>query len=172
MFSYKAKNYALLTHEGDVILRGGALRSRGMERYLRLFLAGMLRHVLEGEPEKVEALRLEFEACIRNREWPIGHLMKCDSLQEAPAQYSRKIEAGARNRSAAYELALQSGLPYQAGDQVRYYITGTKAKVAAYENARLVSDWDAAARDENIEYYATKLKDLAKRFAGSWEPKS
>lgn len=169
MFSYKAKNYALLTHEGEVILRGGALRSRGMERYLRLFLAGMLRHFLQGEPEKVEALRLEFEQSIRNYEWPIEHLMKCDSLQEALAQYSRKIEAGARNRSAAYELALQSGLPFQAGDQVRYYITGTKARVAAYENARLVTDWDAAARDENVEYYAAKLKELAKRFHGTWE---
>ncbi len=29
MFSYKAKNYALLTRDGDVIIKGGALKSRG-----------------------------------------------------------------------------------------------------------------------------------------------
>src|SRR5256886_3913145 len=30
MFSYKAKNYALLTRDGDVIIKGGALKSRGL----------------------------------------------------------------------------------------------------------------------------------------------
>lgn len=165
MFSYKAKNYALLTEEGEVILRGGALRSRGMERYLRYFLQGMLKHLLEGRPEAVGELRQEFEVRIRQREWPIEHLMKSDALQESLDQYRRKIEASARNRSAAYELAVASGRAYQPGDQVRYYITGVKAKVAAYENARLVAEWDASARDENVEYYSAKLKELLKRFA-------
>src|SRR6267143_413445 len=32
MFSYKAKNYALLTKDGDVIIKGGALKSRGLEK--------------------------------------------------------------------------------------------------------------------------------------------
>src|SRR5215468_6996734 len=31
MLSYKAKNYALLTRDGDVIIKGGALKSRGLE---------------------------------------------------------------------------------------------------------------------------------------------
>src|SRR5205809_256049 len=31
MFSYKAKNYALLTKDGDVVIKGGALKSRGLE---------------------------------------------------------------------------------------------------------------------------------------------
>src|SRR5437762_4756817 len=33
MFSYKAKNYALLTKDGDVIIKGGALKSRGLEKF-------------------------------------------------------------------------------------------------------------------------------------------
>lgn len=165
MFSYKAKNYALLTEEGEVILRGGALRSRGMERYLRLFLQEMLRHLLQGNPQAVANLKADYEAKIRGREWPIEMLMKCDTLQESLDQYRRKISAGARNRSAPYELAVASGKAYQPGDQVRYYITGEKAKVAAYENARLVADWNPSARDENVEYYVAKLKDLVKRFA-------
>src|SRR6266446_7067288 len=32
MFSYKAKNYALLTKEGEVVMKGGALKSRGLEK--------------------------------------------------------------------------------------------------------------------------------------------
>ncbi len=170
MFSYKAKNYALLTGEGDLILRGGALRSRGLEKFQRLFLERMLRALLEGTPEKFTALREEFEGAIRGRKWPIEWLMKCDTLQDSLAQYARKIEGSARNRSAAYELALRSGRPYQPGDQVSYYITGTKKAVAAYENSRLVEEWNPAERDENVEYYAAKLNELARRFAEHFAP--
>src|SRR6266446_3481589 len=35
MFSYKAKNYALLTRDGEVIIKGGALKSRGLEKFQR-----------------------------------------------------------------------------------------------------------------------------------------
>jgi len=165
MFSYKAKNYALLTEEGDLILRGGALRSRGLEKFQRVFLEKMLRALLEEAPERFEPLREEFETAIRGRQWSIEWLMKTDSLQDSLLQYSRKIEGSARNRSAPYELALKSGRPYQPGDQVSYYITGTKKNVAAYENCRLAEEWDPSSRDENIEYYAAKLNELAKRFA-------
>ena len=72
--------------------------------------------------------------------------------------------AGAE-RKLAGALALVSGRPYKPGDQVSYYITGTKKTVPAYEFARLVSDWDATNRDENIEYYVAKLQELAKKFA-------
>src|SRR5436190_1348219 len=36
MFSYKAKNYALLTKDGDVVIKGGALKSRGLEKFQRM----------------------------------------------------------------------------------------------------------------------------------------
>ena len=40
MFSYKAKNYALLTNEGEVVIKGGALKSRGLEKFQRVFPRG------------------------------------------------------------------------------------------------------------------------------------
>ncbi|HTD01006.1 MAG TPA: DNA polymerase domain-containing protein, partial [Chthoniobacterales bacterium] len=43
MFSYKAKNYALLTKDGDVIIKGGALKSRGLEKFQRVFLEEMIK---------------------------------------------------------------------------------------------------------------------------------
>jgi DNA polymerase elongation subunit (family B) len=71
----------------------------------------------------------------------------------------------ARNRAAAYELALASGRDYKPGEQVSYYITGTTRKVAAYENAKLASAFDPQNRDENIDYYVAKLDELVKKFA-------
>src|SRR5438128_7862993 len=151
MFSYKAKNYALLTRDGDVIIKGGALKSRGLEKFQRIFLEEMIKLLMEGKPEAIGELRNEFEQKIRNREWSIDMLMKTDTLQDSLDKYRQKIAASARNRAAAYELALASGRNYRPGDQISYYIIGSTRKVPAYENARLASAFDPQNRDENVE---------------------
>jgi len=166
MFSYKAKNYALLTRDGDVIIKGGALKSRGLEKFQRVFLEEMIKLLMEGKPEAIGELRNEFEQKIRNREWSIDMLMKTDTLQDSLDKYRQKIAASARNRAAAYELALASGRNYRPGDQISYYIIGSTRKVPAYENARLASAFDPQNRDENVDYYIAKLDELVKKFAG------
>jgi DNA polymerase elongation subunit (family B) len=166
MFSYKAKNYALLTRDGEVIIKGGALKSRGLEKFQRVFLEEIIKLLMEGKPEGINDLRTDFERKIREREWPINWLMKTDTLQDSLEKYRQKIAGSARNRAAAYELALASGRDYRPGEQVSYYITGTTKKVAAYENAKLASAFDPQNRDENIDYYVAKLDELVKKFGG------
>src|SRR5438477_6860806 len=165
MFSYKAKNYALLTKDGDVIIKGGALKSRGLEKFQRVFLEEIIKLIMEGKPEAVADLRNEFEQKIRNREWKIDMLMKTDTLQDSLDKYRAKIAGSARNRAAAYELALASGRAYKPGDQISYYIKSTPKKVPAYEAARLATDFDPQNRDENVDYYVAKLDDLVKKFS-------
>jgi len=166
MFSYKAKNYALLTKDGDVIIKGGALKSRGLEKFQRVFLQEMIKLIMEGKPEAIIDLQNEFEKKIRNREWKIDMLMKTDTLQDSLDKYRAKIAGSARNRAAAYELALASGRNYKPGDQVSYYIKATPKKVAAYEAAKLASEFDPQNRDENVDYYVAKLDELVKKFGG------
>ena len=165
MFSYKAKNYALLTNDGDVIIKGGALKSRGLEKFQRVFLEEMIRLIMQGKPEAVGDLRNQFERKIRNREWKIDMLMKTDTLQDSLAKYRVKIAGSARNRAAAYELALASGRNYKPGDQISYYVKATPKKVPAYEAAKLASEFDPQNRDENVDYYIAKLDDLVKKFS-------
>jgi DNA polymerase elongation subunit (family B) len=167
MFSYKAKNYALLTREGDVIIKGGALKSRGLEKFQRVFLEEMIKLQMERKPEQIAGLRDQFEQKIRGGEWPIDMLMKTDTLQDSLDKYRAKIGAGGRNRAAAYELALASGRNYKPGEQISYYIKATPKKVAAYEAAKLASDFDPQNRDENVDYYVAKLDDLVKKFGAS-----
>jgi DNA polymerase elongation subunit (family B) len=164
MFSYKAKNYALLTKDGDVIIKGGALKSRGLEKFQRVFLEEMIKLIMEGKSDAIPQLRDQFEKKIRNREWKIDMLMKTDTLQDSLDKYRAKIAGSARNRAAAYELALASGRAYKPGDQVSYYIKSTPKKVAAYEAARLASEFDPQNRDENVNYYVAKLNELVKKF--------
>jgi len=92
-------------------------------------------------------------------------LMKTDTLQDSLDKYRAKIAGSTRNRAAAYELALASGRNYKPGDQISYYIKATPKKVAAYEAAKLATEFDPENRDENIEYYIAKLDDLVKKFA-------
>jgi DNA polymerase, archaea type len=165
MFSYKAKNYALLTKHGDVIIKGGALKSRGLEKFQRVFLEEMIKLIMQGKPEAVKDLRIEFEQKIRNREWKIDMLMKTDTLQDSLDKYRAKIAGSARNRAAAYELALTSGRNYKPGDQISYYVKATPKKVPAYEAAKLATDFDPQNRDENVDYYVAKLDDLVKKFS-------
>jgi len=166
MFSYKAKNYALLTREGEVVIKGGALKSRGLEKFQRVFLEEMIKLLMEGKPEAIPVLRDEFAQKILGRAWPIEMLMKTDTLQDSLEKYRQKISGGGRNKAAAYELALTSGRNYKPGDQISYYIKATPKKVAAYEAAKLATEFDPKARDENVDYYAAKLDDLVKKFAG------
>ncbi len=166
MFSYKAKNYALLTKDGDVIMKGGALKSRGLEKFQRVFLEKMIKLIMEGKPEVIADLRNQFEKKIRNREWKIDMLMKTDTLQDSLDKYRAKIAGSARNRAAAYELAIASGRNYKPGDQISYYIKATPKKVPAYEAAKPAREFDPENRDENIDYYVAKLDDLVKKFGG------
>jgi len=166
MFSYKAKNYALLAKNGDVIIKGGALKSRGLEKFQRVFLEKMIKLLMEGKSEAIGELRNEFEQKIRGREWNIDMLMKTDTLQDSLDKYRQKIAGSARNRAAAYELALASSRNYRPGEQISYYIKATPKKVPAYEAAKLASEFDPQNRDENIDYYVAKLDELMKKFGG------
>jgi len=172
MLSYKAKNYALLTKDGDVIIKGGALKSRGLEKFQRVFLEEMIKLVMQGKPEAISQLRDEFERRIRNREWKIDMLMKTDTLQDSLDKYRAKIAGSARNRAAAYELAGASGRNYRPGDQISYYIKSTPKKVPAYEAAKPASEFDPGNRDENVDYYVAKLDELVKKFRGFSETTS
>jgi DNA polymerase I len=166
MFSYKAKNYALLMRDGDVIIKGGALKSRGLEKFQRVFLEEMIKLIMRGKPEAIPLLRNEFEQKIRNSEWKIDMLMKTDTLQDSLDKYRAKIAGSTRNRAAAYELALASGRNYKPGEQISYYIKATPKKVPAYEAAKLASEFDPQKRDENVDYYVAKLDELVRKFRG------
>ena len=130
----------------------------------------MIKLLMEGKSEAIPQLRDDFEKKIREREWYIDMLMKTDTLQDSLDKYRAKIGAGGRNRAAAYELALASDRNYKPGEQISYYIKATPKKVAAYEAAKLASDFDPQNRDENIDYYVAKLDELVKKFANVTPP--
>ncbi len=166
MFSYKMKNYALLSHDGEMIIKGAALKSRGMERYQRDFMRRFIRLRLEGRDRELPALKASIDKALEQRELPVEALAKTEVLADSPAAYMRKRDREGGPRRAAYELAMASGRDYRAGDQVAYYVTGSKKNVAVHESGRLTADWNPQQRDENVPYYQAKLAALYEKLGG------
>ncbi len=166
MFSYRMKNYALLEIDGLVVLKGAALKSRGLEPYLRDFVRDVVECRLHGRDAELPALIGRYRQAILRREWSIHKLARTERLQEATSSYAQKQAQGKRGRNAAYELAMASGRTYRAGDTIAYYVTGERKSVAIHANARLVSEWNPKKRDENVAYYLARLDDLAAKLAG------
>ncbi len=164
MFSYKMKNYALLGAGDRLIIKGSGLRSRGLERFQRQFLRQMIFLLLKGEGEQIESLYTETLGRFDRHGWTVEDFCKTETLSESLAGYQQKVKEGKRNAAALYELALRSGRQYQAGDQLSYYVTGTKRNVTAYENCKLASQWDPTQPDENVAYYKAKLEELLEKF--------
>ena len=163
-FSYKMKNYVLLDAAGKIQIKGSSLRSRGLEFFQRQWMEQMFRLLLTGRREEIPALLRRWEEDFTARRVTVQQFMKTETLQESLPSYQEKVTAGKRNASALYELALRSSRPYQAGDQLSYYVTGTGPRVKVNESARLAASWDAGTPDENTAYYLAKLRDLSEKF--------
>lgn len=164
MFSYKSKNYALLKQNGELAISGAALKSRGLEPFQRRYMREMILAILHEDREAGLRLGRDFEASLRSHAFPLSDLAKSETLADSPETYRRKMQGPNPRRSAAYELVLKSGRDYRQGDQVSFYITGTKKKVSVVESSRLLSDADGSVRDENVEYYCGKLSELRAKF--------
>ncbi len=164
MFSYKIKNYALLDENGRLLIKGSGLRSRGLESFQRDWLEEMLTLLLTGEGEKIRDLYQRYLDDLQNHRRDITWLAKTETLQDSLDNYQTKVKAKKRNAAAPYELALKSQRRHQPGDQISYYVTGTKAKVKISENCKLATQWNRQDPDENVEHYKAKLNELYEKF--------
>ncbi|NLB66115.1 MAG: DNA polymerase II [Lentisphaerae bacterium] len=163
MFSYKMKNYALLEDNGGIVIKGAALKSRGLEPFQRDYMREWLTLTLHGRSDEIPVMAARRRDDILQRRLPITALAKTETLREAPSTYLKKREAGGKSRQPAYEVALNSGHVYQAGDTISYYVTGNKKNIPVHANARLASDFNPLQRDENVPFYIAKLDALIKK---------
>ncbi len=164
MFCYKSKNYALLHENGGLSITGAALKSRGLEPFQREYMGEMVGKLLKRDYRGIAELNERYEKGIRERSFPLAKFAKTETLQDSPETYSRKLQDGSGRRSAAYELAIRAGRQYKQGDQISYYITGTKRKVSVVDNSRLLRD-APEQRDDNVEYYLAKFEELEDKFS-------
>ena len=164
MFCYKAKNYAL-NESGGIILRGSALRSRGIEPYLKRLTDGMIRFLLGVSQESPVALLENYRKGLADRTLPVSEIAKGEVLGMNPDAYERFIAGGGKPRRASAEAALQMSPRPRMGDRVTYYITPRqKGRTNDWQRARPLALYDAAAAPYDPEHYAGKLNDWIERY--------
>jgi DNA polymerase, archaea type len=119
MLSHEVKNYALLTYDGRLILRGGALRSRRAEPFGTRFLQEAIRCTLLGDVAGAQAAYGATVTALRARRLSAADVATQARLARTPEEYRGARE---RQREAPYEALLNAGrTSWAVGEQVRYY---------------------------------------------------
>ncbi len=164
MFCYKMKNYAL--YDGrKVTLRGSALRSRGIEPYLKKLSDGLITFLLGVSADSPLVLLEDYRRQLQARTLPVTHLAKSETLNQNPDAYERLIAEGGKPRRASAEVALQLTPHPRMGERVSYYITAkAKGKTSDWQRARALALYDEAAAPYDPQYYADKLDDWLERY--------
>jgi DNA polymerase elongation subunit (family B) len=164
MFCYKMKNYAL--YDGKkVTLRGSALRSRGIEPFLKKLSDRLITFLLGVAPESPLALLQSYREQLTARTLPVAELAKSETLNQNPEAYERLIAEGGKPRRASAEVALQLTPRPRMGERVSYYITAkAKGQTSDWQRARALALYDEASAPYDPGYYTDKLDDWLVRY--------
>ncbi len=165
MFCYKAKNYAL--YDGrKVTIRGSALRSRGIEPYLKDLTDSFIRHLLGVEPESPLKKAQVYRERIRSGDVAIEEIARSEVLSQSPEAYVKALESAKKKpRRASLEAALQMTPVPKSGDRVAYYIApGEKKRLPDWQRARPVEHHDPEHAPYDADYYVRKIDDWIKRY--------
>ena len=164
MFCYKAKNYALL-EDGRVTLRGSALRSRGIEPYLKKLTDALIDFLLGVSKESPVGLIEKYRRGLADRSLPVAEVAKGEVLGMNPEAYERFIAGGGKPRRASAEAALQMSPRPRMGDRVSYYITPKqKGRASDWQRARPLALHDPVVAPYDPAHYAGKLDDWIERY--------
>lgn len=164
MLSYKKKNYALLDYQEKITSKGSSLISRSMEKFGRSYVHQCIDCLLNDRIQDLHNLYIELEKTIREHGLDITDFAKTETLKDSLTEYKRDITAEKRNKTAAYELAINSIRSYKQGNRIQFYITGNDANVKGFENAKEAYQWDVNFPDENTLFYLKRLDEFSNKF--------
>ncbi len=119
MLSHEVKNYALLTYEGQLIVRGVALRSSRAEPFGERFLRQALLCTMTGDVVGVRDAYLETADALRQRLFTATDVATRVRLSKTPEAYQA---ARSGHSEQAYEALLAAGrTKWTPGERVRFY---------------------------------------------------
>ena len=170
MMSYKKKNYALLTSDGSLTIKGSSLISRSMEGFLRRFVRFAVSNLLDGNIAGLHSLYGSVYNDLMTHNCEAADFCRTETIHDSFAAYERDVGDGNRNPAAAYEVARHAGRIIKSGDRVSYYVTGTAAGVKISENCKLAEEWDPNFPDENTQYYLARLNEATTKFEPFFTP--
>ena len=165
MFCYKAKNYAV--YDGTKItLRGSALRSRGIEPYLKKLTDQLIHFLLGAEANSPLILLEDYRKNLVTGLVPVTELAKSETLSQNPDAYERFVAEGGKPRRASAEAALRLNPRPKMGERVTYYVTARiKGRSNDWQRAWPLAQYDPVIAPYDRDYYAEKLDEWLERYA-------
>jgi DNA polymerase elongation subunit (family B) len=170
MLSHEPKNYALLSYDGELILRGVAFRSSRAEPFGEAFLRRSIERLLQGDVTGVRAAYQDTVLALRRRELPTYQVSSRVRLTKSLEEYVASRES---RREVPYEAMLGSGRKAWArGDRIRVYRTiGDAGSVVEEPDDGAAVEAGSDLRDYDAEHYVRLLRDTyASRLARAFSP--
>lgn len=169
MFCYKSKNYALRDGE-KIVIRGSALRSRGIEPFLKKLTDALIRFLLGATDESPLVLIEKLRKDLAESKAPVELLAKSEVLGQNPEAYEVFIAGGGKPRRASAEAALLMNPRPRMGERVSYFILPKeKGRTSDWQRARPVELFDADKLPYDASYYSAKIDDWLERYAAFLE---
>ena len=167
MLSHEPKNYALLSYDGTLLLRGVAFRSSRAEPFGETFLRRAITRLLSDDVAGVREVFVATVNALRRREIPTRDVSSRVRLTKSPKRY---LESRERRRELPYEALLASGRQsWSVGDRIRVYRTST-GDGAVVDPDETEPD-TPGARGYDAEHYVRLLRETyAARLARALRP--
>lgn len=171
MLSHEPKNYALLTYDNRLLLRGVAFRSSRAEPFGDAFLRRAIGCLLTGDVPGIRQAYLDSVFALRRRALPTYELSSRVRLTKAPEEY---LAVRDTRRELTYEALLTSGRStWKVGERVRVYRTARGSGGVVPEpddESQATAEW-IDARDYDIDHYVRVLRDIyASRLERAFTP--
>jgi DNA polymerase elongation subunit (family B) len=170
MLSYKKKNYALLSYDNKLTVKGSSLTSRSIEHFGRAYIRTCISCLLCEDIPGLHQAYVEMREKIAGHRLSVRDFARTEALSETLAEYRSAVESGRRTRSAPYEIALTMGRPIRRSERISYYVTGDEPNPRTFENCKPASEWDPNFPDENIPYYIRRLDEFSEKFQPFFTP--
>jgi DNA polymerase, archaea type len=148
MFSHEIKNYALLSYDGKLTVRGGALHSSRAEPFAGEWLKEALKHLLEGNLQSLRESFLEAISKLKTRQYTLDDVAIKVRLTKTPEQY-----AESKRREVTYEAMLASNKPtWRQGERVKIYKSQGGQWLVLESEQKNRGDYD-------VHHYSQVLRD-------------
>jgi DNA polymerase elongation subunit (family B) len=170
MFSYRKNNYALLDQNNNVFIKGNSLFSRGMERFLKVFIQRVIDCLLTNDLKRMHHTYATAHTQVLHHQWTPRDFCRTDIVRTDTETYQKEVLSGQITASPAMEAVVRSSVFVKANSKVSYYFTGSDAGITLTRCSRLADEWIPHQPDENSAYYFARLHEAIGKFRDFFEP--
>ena len=170
LFSYRKNNYAWRDYNNNVFIKGNSLFSRGIERYLKVFIQRAIECLLTNDFKRLHHAFASAYTQVLHHKWIPADFCRTDIVRTDTDTYQQELLSGQITASPPMEAIVRSSVFIKANSKVSYYITGNDASATLARSSRLVEEWNLHQPDENTAYYLARLHETVSKFQEFFEP--